>query len=217
MRGAGSVLRGALVALILAFAPGVASAQLASDGLEPLAGLPQGSAILTLDQDRVFAESLFGKALQARTSEATKALAAENLTIETRLEEEERDLTARRSLLPPEEFAALAEAFDTKVEGIRQAQEAKNRDIAETAEADRQRFLSAVFPVLGELMSDAGAVAILPKSTVFMSLNAIDVTDEAIRRVDLVLGDGTTPPASPGNAQDAPSEPAAPEPAPAAP
>lgn len=217
MGRAGSVLRGAVVALLLGLAPGAASAQLASNGLEPLAGLPQGSAILTLDQDRVFAESLFGKALQARTSEATKALAAENLTIETRLEEEERDLTARRAVLPAEEFAALAEAFDAKVEGIRQAQEAKNRDIAETAEADRQRFLSAVFPILGELMSDAGAVAILPKSTVFMSLNAIDVTDEAIRRVDLVLGDGTTAPTTDDSAPKTPAEAAAPEPAPATP
>jgi hypothetical protein len=46
-------------------------------------------------------------------------------------------------------------------------------------------------------VTDAGAVAILPKSTVFMSLSAIDVTDEAIRRIDAVLGDGSEPPKAP--------------------
>jgi len=184
---------GAGLAVLSLLAAGSALAQLAAEGLEPRTNLPQGSAVLTLDQDRLFAESAFGRALQARTADATSALSAENLKIEKRLEEEERDLTERRPALSVEDFAILADAFDVKVNGIRTAQDAKNRNITQTAEADRKRFLSTIFPVLGELMTDAGAVAVLPKSTVFMSLNAIDVTDEAIRRIDAVLGEGAEP------------------------
>lgn len=145
------------------------------------------SAILTLDQDQLFAESAFGKASLDRERAATLALDVENKQIEAALIAEEQDLTTRRATLPADEFAALATAFDVKVERIRSEQDAKFRALSQTREEDRKAFLRAIVPVLGELMGEKGAVAILEKSTVILSLTAIDVTDEAIARVDAVL------------------------------
>ncbi|MDZ4069726.1 MAG: OmpH family outer membrane protein, partial [Tabrizicola sp.] len=171
-------------------------------GLAPLGAMAQDaapdavpeSAVLTLDQDRLFAESAFGKAAIAREAEAVSALAAENLRIEKELEAEERALTARRPNTPKEEFASLAAAFDTKVERIRTEQDAKSRDIARARDVDRQRFLQSAVPVLGDLLADQSAVAIIDKGAIILSLSAIDVTDLAIQRVDSVLGDGSAPP-----------------------
>ena len=150
------------------------------------------SAILTLDQDQLFAESAFGKASLDRERAATLALDVENKQIEAALIAEEQDLTTRRATLPADEFAALATAFDIKVERIRGEQDAKFRALSQIREEDRKAFLRAIVPVLGELMGEKGAVAILEKSSVILSLTAIDVTDEAIARVDAVL-----PPADP--------------------
>ncbi len=145
------------------------------------------NGVLTLDQDRLFTESAFGKASLDRERSATQALDTENKQIEAALIAEEQDLTVRRATLPAEDFAALATAFDVKVERIRSEQDTKFRELSRIREEDRKAFLRAIVPVLGELMGEKGAVAILEKSTVILSLTAIDVTEEAISRVDAVL------------------------------
>ncbi len=193
----------AALAAALTFVPLSAMAQ---------AGLPTGSPILTLDQDRFFLGSAFGRAAIAREEAAMAALAAENLEIEQQLEAEERDLTTRRATTPPEEFAKLAAAFDAKVEQIRTEQDAKSRDISRARDVDRQRFLQSAVPVLGELLAEQSAVAIIDKGAIILSLSAIDVTDLAIRRVDSVLGDGSSDGGTEKPAE-APTEPS-PEPAP---
>ncbi|HBD91853.1 MAG TPA: outer membrane chaperone Skp [Gemmobacter sp.] len=150
------------------------------------------SQIATIQPDQLFARTAFGMAMQSRTSAASAALQDENRRIEAALEAEERALTDRRKTLPPEEFRTLAEAFDTKVEGIRAAQDAKGRALKRQAEEDRQKFFETALPVLADLMGEIGAVALLDKSGIVLSLDAIDITERAVTRIDAVLGDGSS-------------------------
>ncbi|MCU0902565.1 MAG: OmpH family outer membrane protein [Tabrizicola sp.] len=156
--------------------------------------------LLTLDQDRLFLDSNFGKAAIARERAATDALEQENRRIEAELVAEEQALTDLRTTLTPEEFTARADAFDAKVERIRGEQDAKSQTLALAREKDRKDFLQVAVPILGDLLGDKGAVAILDKNLVILSLSAIDVTDEAIARVNAALDKPSapeTPPASP--------------------
>jgi Skp family chaperone for outer membrane proteins len=150
--------------------------------------------VLVLRQDDLFERSAFGLASTARIETANAALLAENREIESALEIEERDLTLRRSSLPPAEFQALAEAFNAKVEGIRAAQDAKSRDIARSRDEDRQRFLQAAVPVLAAIMQEEGAQAILDEQAVVLSFDRIDITDKAIARINAAIGDGSALP-----------------------
>lgn len=165
--------------------------------------------VLMLDRNRLFSESAFGRATEARFQADSQVLVAENLRLEQALEAEERNLTDQRATLDAEAFQALAAEFDTKTEAIRAAQDAKSRAITVKREEDRQRFLQAAVPVLGELMRDSGAVAIFDKDMVILSLRGVDITDEAIQLIDATLGDGSALPAAP--AQDEGQE-AVPEP-----
>lgn len=160
---------------------------------QDMGGQAPGGAVLTLDQDRLFVESAFGRASLARQDAAVEQLEAENSRIEAELIAEEQALTDRRATLPTEEFAALAAAFDEKVERIRTEQDNKARQLARTREEDRQAFLRAVVPVLASLLEERGAAAILDKSTVILSLTALDITDEAIARVDAAMAAATLP------------------------
>lgn len=156
--------------------------------------------ILTLDQDRLFRESLWGRAALARAEAETSALAAENRRIETALETEERDLTERRPTMAPEDFAPLAAAFDAKVEEIRAAQDAKSRAITRQLETDRQRFFEAALPVLGQLLETTGGLAILSDQAIILSRKSIDITDTAILRMNEALpapGDVVPPEGTP--------------------
>lgn len=156
------------------------------------------SVILTVDRDRLLLETRFGQAVEAQFKRESEALIAENLRLEQALEAEERSLTDQRATLPAEEFRSLAEAFDAKTEAIRDAQDDKSRAITARRDADRQRFLQAAVPVLADLMREAEAVAIFDKDMAILSLRGVDITDAAIARIDLVLGDGATVGPSPG-------------------
>lgn len=168
------------------------------------------SDVLILRQDELFQRSAFGLASLARIDEANAALLAENRQIEAALEAEERDLTARRSMLPAAEFRSLAEAFDTKVEGIRNAQESKSRAISRSRDEDRQRFFAAALPILAQMMREAGAAVILDDDAVILSFDRVDITALAVARIDAAIGagEGLAPPPEAPAPTPAPAPPA---------
>ncbi len=188
-------MRGVIAALAALFlAAGVAPAQEA---------VPAPSPILTLDQERLFNETLWGKRAAQRIEEASAALAAENRGIEAELTAEEKALTERRATMAAAEFRAAADAFDARVTEIRQTQDAKARAIGRMHDTERQRFLAAAFPVIGEVVRSRGALAVLDSRAIFLSAEEIDVTDEMIARIDEALGEGDDPP-PPGTEQAQP-------------
>ncbi|MCV3270972.1 OmpH family outer membrane protein [Roseobacter sinensis] len=164
--------------------PGEAAAQ----GIGPVQ-----SPILTIDSDRLFSESDFGKQTVAEFEARGAELAAENRRIEEALEAEEQALTEQRATMDPAEFRTLADAFDEKVQTTRRAQDAKNRELSQDFEQRRNVFLNAAAPVLEGLMREAGAAVIMDKRALFLSSNAIDITDLATERLNAVLGDGRAP------------------------
>ncbi|MEM9639107.1 MAG: OmpH family outer membrane protein [Pseudomonadota bacterium] len=151
---------------------------------------PVQSPILTIDAERLFSESIFGKTVVAEFEARGADLAAENRRIEEELEAEEQALTEQRATMEPAAFRTLADAFDEKVQSIRRTQDTKTRDLNQAFEERRGIFLTAAAPILESLMREAGAAVILEKRSVFVSSNAIDITRAAIERLDAVLGDG---------------------------
>ena len=166
---------------------GLCLAIFAMVGSGPGAAQETPAPLLTLDQDRFFLESEFGKAAVERERVATAALEQENKRIEAELVTEEQALTDLRKTLSATDFKARADAFDQKVERIRAEQDAKSGQLTSARDKDRQEFLKAAVPVLGELLGKKKATAILDKNLVIVSLSAIDVTDEAIALVNAAL------------------------------
>ncbi|WP_027258787.1 OmpH family outer membrane protein [Leisingera aquimarina] len=160
-------------------------------GAEFQLGLPQ-SGILTIQPDRLFSESAFGKRVEREIEAEGAVLTAENRRIEAELRAEELELTERRSDMAPDAFRALADAFDQKVQETRRRQDQKLREINQMGEDARREFIAASLPVLQQIMRETGAGAILDHASVFLSANAADITSLAIGRIDEVLGDGAT-------------------------
>jgi Skp family chaperone for outer membrane proteins len=182
-------LRRAL-AWYLALALGAATPQAAP---AQTAAQPAPPQILTLDEERLYSASLYGKALEARALVASQALAAENRKIEAELSAEEAALTTKRPTVTAEAFAVLAEAFDAKVERIRAEQQAKAEKLTQNRDAGRKQFLNAAVPILADLMREAGAYAIVHRNALVLAFDAMDITDRAIAALDAKLGDGSSP------------------------
>lgn len=183
MRSLPTLLRAAALGLAaFALAPPEAHAQQVPD--------PAAAAILVLNQDRLLSQTLFGQRIQQELEAASAALAAENRRIEGQLTEEELDLTERRPTMAPDDFRAIADEFDTRVGGIRAAQDAKARDLQAQAEAAQQRFFEETFPVLLEIVQARGASVLLDSRTVLLSAGSVDITEAAIAAIDETLGIG---------------------------
>ncbi len=158
-------------------------------------GTPLAPQVRTIDQDRLYFESRFGRRVQADILSASQALEAENERLVAQLSARELELTEARAGLPPEEFRALADAFNDEAEAIRDDQARKSREIARFQEAEQLRFFDAVGPLLNELIAELGAELLIDSRAVLIAGDGVDLTDEAIARVDTQLGDGADAPA----------------------
>ncbi len=184
VRAIKATLQGPFRALCVFLALAVAQPVLAQQ-----LGLPQ-SGILTISSERLFSESQFGQRVFQEIETESNALAEENERIVEELSKEERDLTEQRAALSAEDFRPLAEAFDQKVQSHRESQRAKLDALARRSEEARALFTNLAEPVLVDLLRDSGASMIIERSYVFLSSDALDITDAAVERIDAAIGDG---------------------------
>ncbi len=192
-----------LASVVFAGTAGIAGAQQNPPPVFEVQSQQAASSVLTVDIDRLFLQSAFGERVSQSYNDARAELGAENRRIAEALREEELALTQARTTMAPDVFRAEAAAFDEKAQGIRRAQDAKEAALESTLSEGRTQFLEVTRPILGQLMVDRGAFAILDRRSILLSLGSIDVTDDAIARIDEAIGDGTTPATDDAAPQDA--------------
>jgi len=95
--------------------------------------------------------------------------------------------------MDPVDFRAAAAEFDQRVQGIRRARDAAIAKFEADRDAAPRQFLEQVRSVLGDLMIERNAVALLDQRVVFLSLSTVDITQDAVQRIDAILGDGSQP------------------------
>jgi len=172
------MLRSAFLASVLVF--GAAATPLSAQD----AGLNLPPPILTIDQDRLFQETGLGARSASAIEAEVEALAVENARIEGELIAREQDLTLRRPTLPTDEFRALADDFDSDVQRIRAAQDEKARELNQLRDVARQDFFNDVAGIISDIVRERGALVVMDRRDVFLSADRIDITDEAIARVN---------------------------------
>jgi Skp family chaperone for outer membrane proteins len=156
----------------------------------PVSAQQSGPSVLIIDSERVFFETAYGRRLTEELAAQAAALQAENDEIVAELTQEERSLTLRRPTISLEEFRAEAEAFDTKVQEVRRARDAKNVDLQVANAEARSQFEERVQAILANLMFERGAVVVLEQRNVVLSVRTANITEDAIARIDRELGDG---------------------------
>lgn len=149
------------------------------------------SPVLTIESDRMFADSKFGQRVAREIDAAQSVLQAENRRMEAQLTEEEKTLTQKRKEMAAEDFRAIAEAFDARVVQIRTQQDQKSREISEQREREEATFVRVARPILSDLMREQSALIVLERRSVLLSDISVDITQEAIRRLNTAVGDGT--------------------------
>lgn len=169
------------VALAEARLPAIAQ----DDQAPPKAGT--GLQVMVIDQERLFNESRYGRAILEEIRQRSQELAEENRRLERSLEAEEKALAEKRKQLEPGEFRVLAEEFNAKVERIRAEQAAKEQEIFRALTERRQQFFNRVGKIVIQLTEELGAAVVLDKRVTIYTAPKADVTDRLIARVDREL------------------------------
>ncbi len=177
---------GALFGALLCIA---STGQAQQDGGLSNVGVVQ-SLILTVAPEALYTQSDFGQRIAREIEEESLEIAAQNRSIEAELTAEERELTELRDTLAPTEFRARAEAFDEKVQRLRREQDEKARAVGTRNEEARRALLTAAQPILLQVMLESGAVAVLDRRVVLLSVDSVDITEQAILRVNAEFGEG---------------------------
>ncbi len=175
--------------------------------------------ILLVDRERLFAESAAGRRISALLEAERKRQEARTRAIEAELEAEELALTEERPALSPEEFRARADAFDAKVEALRRERDQAQQELLAQIERAQASFLQQISPVLAGILQDYGAQIMLEKRIALIAARQVDVTDEAIARIDAALArsEEALPSEGAGAAEEEVPAPESPTPEPPAP
>ncbi|WP_112322594.1 OmpH family outer membrane protein [Oceanibium sediminis] len=150
------------------------------------------AAFLILDQDRLFAGSQMGQAIIALNESEAQALRDEGQSLDRAFEAEEQALTEQRPELDPDTFRALADAFDEKVVATRAAQEEKAAALAARSDQRRREFFRRAGPILLRILDESGAGAVVDLRGVLVAKQDLNITDEAIKRLDAAYPAGET-------------------------
>jgi len=144
----------------------------------------QASNLLIVSQEELFSGSAIGRDILQIEQDERDALIEDGRRIGEGFVAEERQLTELRDTLPPEEFQALAEAFDAKVEAARTEQEANDSNLIANIEARRRAFYGVIAPILAQVMQRYNATVIIDRRSALLFDRNLDITREAIEFLD---------------------------------
>lgn len=150
----------------------------------------------TLNEERLYQQSAFGQRVEAEIIDASQLLEAENERLLEQLTARELELTEARQTMTPAAFRAAADEFDQQAQSIRREQAEKRQRLAQFEDFEQRRFFQQALPVLQDVLAASGGQVLIDARAVIIGVSGLDITEEAIRAMDAVIGDGSPSPMS---------------------
>ncbi|MCI4666118.1 MAG: OmpH family outer membrane protein [Neomegalonema sp.] len=155
-------------------------ARSAGPGFETLPASP----VLIVNVERIFRVSSAGRAISAAQARLVAAAEKELNTRRAALRAEEAELTAIRATTPAVEFRKRTDDFRRRVGELRRFRRDRGMAIKQAVSTARGKLRKALQPVLVGIMREWRAAVMLDARQVVLSARALDITKEAIKRLD---------------------------------
>lgn len=156
-------------------------------GAAPVAAV--ADSILLIDRQRVLTDSAPARRLRAAEQERRLALRQQLDDIQGELEREEAAISALRGQVTAEVFDARVQAFDVMVRDACRRSQSLGEALQLEFERARQELGAALGPVLGAIIDAHDADVVLDVRSILVARPGLDVTDEAIARLDAAATD----------------------------
>ncbi len=150
-------------------------------------GDKQRALVLIVDMQRIKSDTSAGRDMLAKQAGIRQRI-QENLgERRERLRDEEKRLAEERENLDPEEFREQVLAFEKQVFADREFSERESRRLQLVLFRASAMLKERATAVLAGIMREREAAVLLDSTQIVLSVDSLDITDEAIRRLDEVL------------------------------
>ncbi len=145
------------------------------------------TSIGVIDINKILAEA---KAAVVAAEEIEKiAIEIEN---EIKLSDEEiikeqNLLIESQSIMAPEAFEAKRIEYESKIQTYNSERQSKLMKIDELIAISRNDILNAIKPILEEISNEKGITIILEKTSIMLNAEKMDITNEALKRLNKSL------------------------------
>ncbi len=187
MRHKGGLSRRA-VCQVLAGAAVAAPAHAQDEGRTP---------VLIVDMARIRTDTLAGKDMLAKIEDIRKRIESDLAERAVALREEEQQIAEDRATLSSEDFRERVRIFEKQVFENRQFSERENRRLQLVRANGSKLLRERVTAVLARIMVARRADVMLDSTQIVLSVDSLDITDEAIARLDEVFPEMPLPSTEP--------------------
>lgn len=140
--------------------------------------------ILIVSMDRILRESNSAVAIQQQADALRSRLRSDLAAREEALRAEELELTKLRETLDPERFSQRVADFKEKVRRLKRETNETGAGLQRAVIEANGALKRALQPILLQLMAERRALVMLDEKDVVISATVLDVTQEAVKRLD---------------------------------
>lgn len=184
MASAASLLRAVLVAgLTLALVP---FAEARAQQAEPEGERP-AHEFLVVDLNRILREAAAVQALQAQVGAAREAFQAEIRQREESLRQRDQELARLRPQLSEEEYEARRGQLAEELAQLQSDVQERRRQLDQAMNEGMRQVQAVLLPILQQLTEERGASMLLSKTSIVLVRPELEITDQALTRLDETL------------------------------
>jgi len=169
------------LAICAALLPPVPAIAQTSDG--PRVSVP----VLIVDMQRIKSDTAAGRDMLAKTIEIRKRIQEGVAERSESLRAEEQRLAEERENLDPEDFREQVRAFEQQVFANREFSERESRRLQLVLSQASALLRERATAVLSAIMRERRAEVMLDSTQIVLSIERLDITNEAISRLDEIL------------------------------
>jgi outer membrane protein len=148
---------------------------------------PSGTIIIVVDLQRILREAAAVRALQQQVGAAREAFQAEIRQREEELRRLDQELARERPTLPPEVYAERRQALADQLAALQTDIQERRRQLDQAMNEGMRQVQSELLPVLQQLTEERGADIMLAKTAIVLARPELEVTDEALARLNARL------------------------------
>lgn len=208
LRTGGLLAATASLAAFLAVATGPANAQQQPRQTVPAAPAtpaapaattagPVTTSIGVVDIQRLFRESAAGKAANQQLADMRARYQTEVAKQEERLRVEEAELGRARATLPPDQFENKRRELQRRVQDTQRTVQDRNTALDSAQQQARDQILRVIQEIVVQIMNERGYTIVLDQAQVLLSNDGLNMTNDALRRLDQKLPTIRIQPAAP--------------------
>lgn len=171
--------------MFLLAAAGFESAKAAEPA--PATGAAPIARILMVDLRRVMAVSKVGQDIQRQVADLRSRAQAELKGEGTALQHDRAVLEQQAAILAPDVKARKAREFDARLAAFQKKLQQRGGMIQGGVLKAQQQVEQALGPILQGIMQERHATVLLDRTSVLLAPNAIDVTGDVVRRLDMKI------------------------------